>query len=102
MSSIVKKTKFNKNGIFTALILAVFLITGFSAYSIGYQTGTAKPVNISIEELSNIGQPEGSEPKTDFSIFWEVWDELKKKHPDFEKVDNGDLVYGAVKGLTEG
>jgi len=102
MSPIVKKTRFNKNALFTALILAVFLIIGFNAYSIGYQAGTAKPINISIEELSNIGQPGGSEPKTDFSIFWEVWDELKNKHPGFEKVDKKDLVYGAVKGLTEG
>src|SRR3989344_2258763 len=95
------KHKLNKNSIFALIVLAVILITAFSAYGLGYQAGIAKPVNISIEELSNIEQPEGSEPKTDFSLFWEVWDELKQKHPDFEEVDKQDLVYGAVRGLTD-
>ena len=95
------KPKANKNGIFAALILATILITAISAYGLGYQAGITKPVNINIEELSNIEQPEESAPKADFSIFWEVWDELKKKHPDFEKVDKQDLVYGAVRGLTD-
>ena len=95
------KHKLNKNSIFALLILVVILITAFSAYGLGYQAGIAKPVNISIEELSNIAQPEESEPKTDFSLFWEVWDELKQKHPDFEEVDKQDLVYGAVRGLTD-
>jgi len=95
------KHKLNKNSIFALIVLAVILITAFSAYGLGYQAGIAKPVNISIEELSNIAQPEESEPKTDFSIFWEVWDELKQKHPDFEEVDKQDLVYGAVRGLTD-
>ncbi len=101
MSSPNTKIRFNKNGIFAALVLAVILITAFSAYSLGYQAGTTKPVNINIEELSDIEQPEGSEPKADFSIFWEVWDELKKKHPGFDGVDKQDLVYGAVRGLTD-
>ena len=95
------KHKLNNNSIFALIVLAVILITAFSAYGLGYQAGIAKPVNISIEELSNIEQPEGSEPKTDFSLFWEVWDELKQKHPDFEEVDKQDLVYGAVRGLTD-
>ncbi|MCR4260889.1 MAG: S41 family peptidase [Candidatus Colwellbacteria bacterium] len=93
--------KINKNGIFAALVLAMIFITAVSAYSLGYQAGVARPVNINIDELSNIEQPEESEPKTDFSIFWEVWDELREKHPDFETVDKQDLVYGAVRGLTD-
>ena len=95
------KTKFNKNSVFAVLVLTVILITAFSAYGLGYQAGVAKPVNINVEELSNIEQPEGSEPKADFAIFWEVWDELKKQHPDFNEVEKRDLVYGAVRGLTD-
>ena len=95
------KSKLNRNSIFALLILGVILITALSAYGLGYQAGIAKPVNISVEELSNIEQPAESEPKADFSIFWEVWNELKEKHPGFDTVDKKDLVYGAVKGLTE-
>lgn len=96
-----KKNKTSRNSVVALVVLALISIAAVSAYGLGYQAGIAKPVNISIEELSNIEQPEGSEPKVDFSIFWEVWDELKKKHPDFDKTDKQKLVYGAVKGLTD-
>lgn len=95
----IAKAKLNKNGALTAFI--VFLVATLSAYSLGYQSGISNPRSIKIEELSNIEQPGDSEPKADFSIFWEVWDELKSKHPDFDEADKQSLVYGAVNGLTE-
>ena len=99
MSLQIAKAKLKKSSALTAFI--VFLAATISAYGLGYQAGSANPRNITVEELSNIEQPEDSEPKIDFSIFWEVWDELRSKHPDFDKADKQALIYGAVSGLTD-
>ncbi len=83
------------------VVLALFLgTTAFAAYTLGYKAGIANPRTVVVEELTNIEQPPDSEPKIDFSIFWEVWDQLREKHPGFEDIDKQTLVYGAVKGLT--
>lgn len=39
--------------------------------------------------------------KIDMEMFWSVWDKLNAKQMDMELVKNEDLVYGAIKGLTE-
>ncbi|MFH0969292.1 MAG: S41 family peptidase [Patescibacteria group bacterium] len=35
----------------------------------------------------------------DFSLFWRVWDILKEKYVDSEKLDAQKLLYGAIKGM---
>ena len=37
----------------------------------------------------------------DFSLFWQVWDELHESYYDQGKIDNSQLVYGAVSGMVE-
>lgn len=76
-------------------------ITAFGSYTLGYQSGVDTPRIINIDELTNINQPEDSEPKVDFAIFWEVWDKLRERHPGFEEADKQELIYGAVRGLTD-
>lgn len=36
----------------------------------------------------------------DFSLFWNVWDELEKKYIDKKKIDNQKMIYGAIKGMV--
>jgi len=36
----------------------------------------------------------------DFSLFWEVWDKLHNEYLDSEKLDDKQMVYGAIKGMT--
>lgn len=95
------KIKLSKDTYFSIITLIVVVLTAFSSYGLGYQAGIATPRTIQIDELSNIAQPDGSEPRVDFSIFWEAWDALKEKHPDFDDADKRELVYGAVSGMTE-
>lgn len=35
-----------------------------------------------------------------FSLFWEVWDKLKKDYVDGEKLSDKELFYGAIKGMV--
>lgn len=37
----------------------------------------------------------------DFNLFWNVWDELKNKYVDKDKLDDKKMFYGALKGLVE-
>ena len=37
----------------------------------------------------------------DFNLFWNVWDELKDKYVDKEKLDDKKMFYGAIKGMVD-
>jgi carboxyl-terminal processing protease len=74
----------------------------FMGFSLGFDEGLKQTKNITIENIENMDAPEDSEAKDiDFSIFWEAWDMLQAKHPDVGKLDQLDLVYGAIKGMTD-
>ncbi len=36
----------------------------------------------------------------DFSLFWDVWDALKKDYADKDKLNDKEMFYGALKGLV--
>lgn len=37
----------------------------------------------------------------DFNLFWNVWDQLKAKYVDKDKLDDKTMFYGAVQGMVE-
>lgn len=37
----------------------------------------------------------------DFSLFWRVWDTLETSYFDKSKINEGDMVYGSIKGMVE-
>ncbi|MDD5071708.1 MAG: S41 family peptidase [Patescibacteria group bacterium] len=37
---------------------------------------------------------------TDFNLFWEVWDTLKKEYVDREGLNDKEMFYGALKGMV--
>lgn len=37
----------------------------------------------------------------DFSLFWEAWQKLEENHIDGENLDHEQMIYGAVRGMTE-
>ncbi|MDP2736203.1 MAG: S41 family peptidase [bacterium] len=37
----------------------------------------------------------------DFNLFWDVWDELKDKYVDKNKLDDKTMFYGAIRGMVE-
>ncbi|OPL12040.1 MAG: hypothetical protein AVO34_02170 [Firmicutes bacterium ML8_F2] len=74
------------------LILIVF---GF-----GFFVGQINQPSIDkIERLSNkeVGQP----TEADFSLFWDAWRILEKKHVDRLSLNYQEMIYGAIKGLFE-
>ncbi len=43
-----------------------------------------------------VGQPDG----VDFSLFWNVWNQLQDKYVDSEDLNSQELLYGAIDGLV--
>ena len=83
--------------------LAIILLAG--SFFIGYGRGekhTAQlPQNVALNAalISNANPPAGD--NVDFSLFWKVWDLLKAKHVDKDKLNAQDLVYGAINGMLK-
>lgn len=82
-----------KNNLFKLLTAAV-IIAGFFA---GYTIGLKQPRPVVLENISNT---ESKDQKTDFGIFWEAWDLLKKEHLKGVEAKDKDFVYGSIRGLV--
>lgn len=45
--------------------------------------------------------PEGKLTQdVDFNLFWQVWDKLKEKYVDKDKLNEKEMFYGAIKGMV--
>ena len=40
------------------------------------------------------------EKELNFSLFWDVWDRLEKNYYDQSKIKEGEMVYGAIRGMV--
>ena len=74
-----------------ALVLAVF--------SAGYFWGQNTAAKSFLKDATNIINTEVGKPEAvDFSIFWEAWNNLKSNY--VTELDNQELIYGAISGMT--
>lgn len=81
-------------------LLCLVLIAG--SFVLGYQRGQVNgqdreryPI-----EMTIIGNKEGAEVRNlDFTMFWRIWDLLKEKYVDTDKLDGRKLFYGAIQGM---
>ncbi|MFC1653285.1 S41 family peptidase [Patescibacteria group bacterium] len=82
-----------------SISLILLLIGG----GVGYFFGT-RDVQFLKEEGSPairiVNQLELKPENVDFSMFWEVWDQLSRTYLDKDKLDSQQMVYGAIKGMT--
>ncbi len=77
------------------LIIACFLV--------GYFLGS-RQYQIQIENFRNIKISREIPPDKsalDFSLFWQVWDDLEIKYFDKSKIVPSEMVYGAIRGMVE-
>ena len=92
----MKKFLVNRYFIIGVSIIIVIALTG-GAFYFGYKKGTEKPQTVIIRGVANL--EEGNIEAVDFSLFWDVWRTLKNKYVGADKINNQDLVYGAISGL---
>jgi len=92
-------TKFFKNQYFIISVsLAVIIALMGGSFYFGYQEGIKEPQVVIIRGVTNLN--EGKPEAIDFSLFWDAWQVIKDKYVTADKIDNQDLLYGAVSGLV--
>jgi carboxyl-terminal processing protease len=81
----------------------IFLI--FFGYFLGYKKGknSAENVvkNIPLNQATIENALSGENNKVDFSLFWNVWNLLKEKHIDRDKLNAQEMVYGSISGMLK-
>ncbi len=84
---------------FTVALIFAITILSVTAYYVGLKQGLEETRNIVIKNVTNL-EP-GNDIAVDFSIFWEAWGKLIDKHVGADEISEQELLYGAIKGLTE-
>lgn len=105
---IIPERELEKNRkIFKKALLVFFIITLlFVSYELGLNNGRISDANITDGKVL-LGQAimENKSPakneNIDFSLFWKVWDILKEKHINRDKLDAQKMVYGAISGMLK-
>jgi carboxyl-terminal processing protease len=82
------------------IILVIFLLSvtfslGYVLGESGYKIGVVGTRSITITR----DLPPGRED-LDFALFWRVWDTLESSYYDKGKLDESEMVYGAIKGMV--
>ena len=77
--------------------IVISLILGFAGGFLFKNKNTTNPLNT----IKNIINPDEGKPENvDFSLFWNVYNDLNAKYVDKEKVDSQKILYGAISGLV--
>lgn len=91
------------------VILAIFLMS--LAFGLGvYSSEKGKLMNSEVKDkVIFLGNVIGKYAKVDnnkigedvdFNLFWDVWDTLKKDYVDKGEINEKEMFYGAIKGMT--
>lgn len=92
----MKPIPFSKIRSFIVCIAFVILVGG-TGYYLG-ERKTSVYIGVDKRVVVNSEAPAGED--VDFSLFWDVWNKLKKYYVDPEKIDVQKLVYGAISGMV--
>lgn len=88
---------------FTAFRKSVFYLLVFLAiFTGGYFVGV-KGYRVQIENAKNIKVVRDLPPDksdVDFSLFWKVWDTISTRYFDKGKINQKNMVYGAISGMV--
>lgn len=82
----------------TGLLLGFFALLVFAAgYALGYDGYKADVNGVKVNISRSI--PEERQ-NVDFALFWQVWDTLEESYFDGARIDDANLVWGAIKGMV--
>ncbi len=88
---------------YLTLFLVVFLLLGsfFLGFKKGQKSIVSTSENVSLTQAIVENKKVSTNSNVDFSLFWKVWDLVKKKHIDSDKLDAQKMVYGAINGMLK-
>lgn len=80
-------------------IIASFVILAFVSGWVASDRGFSIK-NGQITSKLNISRDVPPDQKVDFSLFWQVWDKLESDYFDRSKINEQEMVLGAIKGMV--
>lgn len=100
----IKKPEKNRKLLSLAVGAIVVLFVIIVSFGIGLELGKKKGAvveikNIPAKEAVIINKEKSGDNVIDFSLFWEVWDLLREKFVDADKLDANKLFFGAINGM---
>jgi len=104
-AEVAEKKNLEKNRLlfkrYVLFFLMLFLLGGsfWGGYERGKKTVGQAEKNVALDSAIVSNKNPTSAENIDFSLFWKVWDLLKEKHVDKDKLDAQKLVYGAISGM---
>lgn len=81
-------------------IILVFVIGFWVGFEKGKQSQLSATQQVIPLNQAIIENKEGNQ-EIDFSLYWKVWDILKEKYVDAEKLDANKLLYGSINGMLQ-
>ena len=88
----------DKNKKYIHLAIVVMAVT--VAFGAGFIYGSIEKLPRPVQGIIN--QEFGKPKEFDFGLFWEAWDNLHAKYVDKNKLNDENLLYGAISGMIKG
>lgn len=96
----LKKVNFKLSfAVFRNLTIGILLLILGGVIGYRYGAGEKLPFSNQVGEVVNTVKPI-EKADVDFATFWEVWSLLETTYLEPEKLDNEDMVHGAISGMT--
>ena len=82
------------------IYLAIVVVAVAAAFGTGFIYGSIEKLPHSVQGIIN--QEFGKPKEFDFGLFWEAWDNLHTKYVEKSKLNDENLLYGAISGMVKG
>src|SRR5690606_688486 len=79
----------------------IFSVVFYLGWALGGYFNSSNQVAGTGNIFSNLSRAQNVPEGVDLNTFWKVREILKDKYVDVEKLSDEEMVYGAIKGLTE-
>ncbi len=86
----------NKKYVYWAVVVVLIAMS----FGIGFIYGSIEKLPHSVQGIIN--QEFGKPKEFNFGLFWETWDNLHTKYVDKSKLNDENLLYGAISGMVKG
>ena len=90
---------FIKNGVFAVLLLVLGGVAGYRLREMNGLPFLGQSSGASLIQVQNTTQPADFK-SISFQQFWDVWRILQQNYVDQTKLQNDQMVYGAIKGMV--
>lgn len=82
------------------ILITLVIVLPILAFLLGFEIASRELITSTsstpaVAEATQVASPE------DLKMFWQVWEKVKEKYVDVEKLDAEKMMYGAMRGIVE-